>query len=446
MTTAQSCVENFEGSSVAPGSGFAYLPTSPLLTSLGTTAQLPVPWNGWIFDAGGVAAVGSPWDASPPRSSAVGGGASYAFLQVNPGGVIPLTPATLSKTVAYLGDTGVVSVSFAYAARAGHRPVAGSTLVCTLAGVIVSTIISFPVSGWSTVGPVTVVLPAGIVAQDQALLQFSLSQAVGDAAVAIDLVTVTAACPARSYAPPGTNACLPCPASAPGATSCVPPTCSDGLLDGGEADVDCGGTVPSGWPSGCARCGLGRTCRMSADCAAPAICSTYVANGTAAASPPSPSPSASPAGGAEPAPLVGRCVDPQLAAAAWAQQQQPAGVVAFGFAALALVAPPALTLEGVSVLQAALPCTAAAAVAGNGSVFPAGSIVSGGSFTAGPASAYSPTLQRAALSITLITAPANASAGPPPPPLAPPDWQSTCAAQVAGGSLSSPRRRRRWRR
>ena len=440
MTTAQACAESYEGSDVANPGGYSYLPSSPLLISTGANIELPVLWNGWTFNAGGLAAYGSPWDAVA-AGPLPAGGAFYAFLQVrsvaSPSGTgsVQLTPATLSKSVQYLGDTGVVAVSFAFAPRTGYTPLTGSTLVCTLAGVLVSTNILFP-AAWTRVGPVVVALPEGIVKQDQALLQFSLSQATGDAAIAIDLITVVAACPALFYAPPGTTSCLPCPASALGATSCVPPTCSDGLTDGGETDVDCGGPIPSGWPSGCVRCALSRACTASSDCAAPAICTTNAAGvGGAAATPPGvrnqSAASASPVPST--APLVGVCVDPQLATAFWLAQGgggSPA-VVGFSLAAVALVAPAALSADGLAVLQAALPCAASAAfgLVKNGTVIVPG-IVGAGSVAVLTSSAFTATARRASLQMTLLAA--NVSAN------APPSWAVAVAAQVAGGALAPP--------
>ena len=43
---------------------------------------------------------------------------------------------------------------------------------------------------------------------------------------------------------------------------CVPPWCLDGLLDGGESDVDCGGA--------CVACSIGAACRVDQDCASSA--------------------------------------------------------------------------------------------------------------------------------------------------------------------------------
>jgi hypothetical protein len=39
---------------------------------------------------------------------------------------------------------------------------------------------------------------------------------------------------------------------------CAAPTCTDGVKNGSEADVDCGGTCPA--------CAEGRTCRVANDC------------------------------------------------------------------------------------------------------------------------------------------------------------------------------------
>ena len=51
----------------------------------------------------------------------------------------------------------------------------------------------------------------------------------------------------------------PSPASA--TRTPPPPTCTNGGLDGGESDADCGGITL------CARCAVGRGCADSADCA-----------------------------------------------------------------------------------------------------------------------------------------------------------------------------------
>lgn len=39
----------------------------------------------------------------------------------------------------------------------------------------------------------------------------------------------------------------------------VLPTCSDGILNGAETDLDCGG-------GNCAACGNGKTCALARDC------------------------------------------------------------------------------------------------------------------------------------------------------------------------------------
>jgi len=43
-----------------------------------------------------------------------------------------------------------------------------------------------------------------------------------------------------------------------------PSTCTDGLLDGNETDLDCGGD--------CAGCGIGKICEEAADCEAGTTC------------------------------------------------------------------------------------------------------------------------------------------------------------------------------
>ena len=44
-----------------------------------------------------------------------------------------------------------------------------------------------------------------------------------------------------------------------GALTCVATECSDGMKDGSETDVDCGGST-------CSPCGLGMACLVNADC------------------------------------------------------------------------------------------------------------------------------------------------------------------------------------
>ncbi|MGY2184498.1 hypothetical protein, partial [Pseudomonas agarici] len=50
------------------------------------------------------------------------------------------------------------------------------------------------------------------------------------------------------------------PGAACQAGTCRLDTCADGALNGGEADVDCGGAF-------CARCAPGQSCRADGDCA-----------------------------------------------------------------------------------------------------------------------------------------------------------------------------------
>ena len=65
------------------------------------------------------------------------------------------------------------------------------------------------------------------------------------------------------------------------------PTCSNGLQDGGEVDVDCGGA------SSCRRCGPGQACAADTDCATGLACTssrtcvstTLVAQSSSAADP-----------------------------------------------------------------------------------------------------------------------------------------------------------------
>jgi hypothetical protein len=73
----------------------------------------------------------------------------------------------------------------------------------------------------------------------------------------------------------GNGKCVACNVTADCATGmgcvtnkCVPASCSDGVQDGTETDVDCGGPV-------CAACAPGRMCKVQADCT-PGICKSGV--------------------------------------------------------------------------------------------------------------------------------------------------------------------------
>ena len=235
------------------------------------------------------------------------------------------------------------------------------------------------------------------------------------------------------------------PSATPSPTPSVSPppsSCFDGVVNAGESDVDCGGAS-----SGCMRCALGGACRASADCSAAAICTTGPAgvgdggNVSAGIAFPSPSASTSPApsnppkGGAAlpssgPAPpLVGVCVDPQLAAAAWGPS---AALAEYNTPATAVVALAALTPDGLAALQAALACASRVALAANASAA-AGSgahVVAGASATLLSKALYTSSgtvLMRATLSVTLIAA-GLASA--------PPAWQAAVQARVDGGALA----------
>ena len=52
---------------------------------------------------------------------------------------------------------------------------------------------------------------------------------------------------------------------------CVAVSCTDGIQNGQETDVDCGGGMPMACPS----CDLGKSCHVGTDCAVPAsgVCS-----------------------------------------------------------------------------------------------------------------------------------------------------------------------------
>src|SRR5262249_40040557 len=66
----------------------------------------------------------------------------------------------------------------------------------------------------------------------------------------------------------GSGACVGCLADADcagvlicgAAHACVPPSCVDGVQNGAESDIDCGGGA-------CARCAKGKSCTYDADCA-----------------------------------------------------------------------------------------------------------------------------------------------------------------------------------
>jgi hypothetical protein len=47
--------------------------------------------------------------------------------------------------------------------------------------------------------------------------------------------------------------------------SCQPPTCNDGVHNGDETDVDCGGAT-------CPGCGVGQGCNVPSDCASGLTC------------------------------------------------------------------------------------------------------------------------------------------------------------------------------
>jgi hypothetical protein len=55
------------------------------------------------------------------------------------------------------------------------------------------------------------------------------------------------------------TATCPCPSATCAVNTCLAPSCSDGVLNGGETDVDCGGSCPS-------KCATGLGCVANADC------------------------------------------------------------------------------------------------------------------------------------------------------------------------------------
>jgi hypothetical protein len=67
-------------------------------------------------------------------------------------------------------------------------------------------------------------------------------------------------------------------ASFPGGsgTACYPASCSDGIKDGGETDVDCGSPMGSASASWCPGCANGKPCLTASDCSslacADAVC------------------------------------------------------------------------------------------------------------------------------------------------------------------------------
>ena len=303
MVTVPSCVENFEGGSLIGAlinNGWAYFQgandygtqftvphawaSPPLRATRAHTPSLSYPnlhppllpleppQNGWNFFHGGIAALGSavganvPWDTTSVVANSAparNGGSYYSFLQSLPAGVNFLghNNYTFSRILGNLGGTGAVFVSYAYSPRQGaYVPVAGASLICTLGGVTVATSTSFPAAAWSYVGPVAVTLPAGVT---NPLLQFTLRNA-GNSAVNIDVITVTAACAAGTYAPAGTYAtCSACPAgstSAAGASTC---TCRPGFSSTGTGATLACACLPgsllagSGASSTCTPCAAG---------------------------------------------------------------------------------------------------------------------------------------------------------------------------------------------
>jgi hypothetical protein len=55
----------------------------------------------------------------------------------------------------------------------------------------------------------------------------------------------------------------------PATHACTAPSCTDGVKDQDETDVDCGG-------SHCSACGGGKMCLMTSDCAWPIPCTNNV--------------------------------------------------------------------------------------------------------------------------------------------------------------------------
>ena len=67
-----------------------------------------------------------------------------------------------------------------------------------------------------------------------------------------------------------------CVAAAPPTTAPPVPTCSDGVKNGSETDIDCGGSCP--------KCGTGKACQVNGDCVND-VCQSQVCQPTCAERP-----------------------------------------------------------------------------------------------------------------------------------------------------------------
>jgi hypothetical protein len=91
-------------------------------------------------------------------------------------------------------------------------------------------------------------------------------------------VCTTNACAAGTLASKGTACTESGGTVCDGMGSCVAPTCTDGIRDGNETDVDCGGAALAG-SAACPPCPVGKDCVATTDCAPPTACmgTTYTA-------------------------------------------------------------------------------------------------------------------------------------------------------------------------
>jgi hypothetical protein len=88
-----------------------------------------------------------------------------------------------------------------------------------------------------------------LTASDTAPLEATVDAFVDDVVCRLDPAGGT--CPAATPTPAATSTPVP--------TATAVPTCSDGIKNGAETDVDCGGGT-------CPDCGLGKTCGAGSDC------------------------------------------------------------------------------------------------------------------------------------------------------------------------------------
>lgn len=72
---------------------------------------------------------------------------------------------------------------------------------------------------------------------------------------------------------------VPCNIAVSGAGQCLVPTCADGLLDGWESDVDCGGSCMEASSAFSSLCNTSQKCFTNYDCKLWAECSTFTPDG-----------------------------------------------------------------------------------------------------------------------------------------------------------------------